>query len=625
MQQLISKSGSVRAILMCLLSVVFALVLVSCGGGSSSSGSSSSTPTTATHTLANANLALSTSDEGHLKTAVNTLHLSPGNSSSIEINAVGSSQAQYLSTLQCQNQTCKDLVTFGLPSGNTIDVNVTIPSTYTAGTYTIPIHASSATNASVISNLTVHVGANSMLKVSYIDITATGSLALITAGGYTASNVLVFAFAPVNTSTINQGYLAAIQAAITNGSQGTVNLLSIGGATGSASAMSDTTTVVRNITAQIAAYNAQLKGGKINGVDLDLEGSFTSEQILALAQGFKTAGLLVSTAPQMYYSIGSNVNPENPTNLVLTSGGSSINANVYGAAIAGGYVDYIMAQTYNTDGWTVGNYNESQPEFFSAISRALNVSVKSSCTGATTLCIPAGTKIAVGQPANAGAGGYTIFNPTAVSPIPSYNQTTILTSLQTQVNTVIQNPATYGNISGVMMWSLNNDYAPQLYTDNYATSGAFSSTIFGAPLPPAIPYFILQITNTGPNNPGPGAYAAATLVVNGSYWIFGNKYNEPITPALFQSWGTKTSATNPATPNVIDSSNLDSIFATGNKSFTASQILIDGYADQTHGLSNPTTPAVVCPQGAGYIFQANKSYNIMINAATGVCDITIVN
>jgi hypothetical protein len=56
-----------------------------------------------------------------------------------------------------------------------------------------------------------------------------------------------------------------------------------------------------------------------------------------------------------------------------------------------------------------------------------------------------------------------------------------------------------------------------------------------------------------------------------------------------------------------------------------SQILIDGYADQTHGLSNPTTPAVVCPQGAGYIFQANKSYNIMINAATGACDITIVN
>jgi hypothetical protein len=624
MQQLISKSGSVRAILMRLLSVVFALVLVACGGGSTSSGSSSSTPATATHTLANANLALSTSDEGHLKTAVNTLHLSPGNSSSIEITAVGSSQAQYLSTLQCQNQTCKDLVTFGLPSGNTVDVNVTIPSTYTAGTYTIPIHASSATNASVISNLIVHVGANSMLKVSYIDITATGSLDLITAGGYAASNVLVFAFAPVNTSTINQGYLAAIQAAITNESQGTVNLLSIGGENGNASAMLDTAAVVRNITAQIAAYNAELKGGKINGVDLDLEGDFTSDQILALAQGFKTAGLLVSTAPQVNCSPSPscNVDPENPTNLVLVSSGTQ---NVYGAAIAGGYVDYIMAQTYNTAGWTVGNYNESQPEFFSAISRALNVSVKKSCTGVTTLCIPAGTKIAVGQPANAGAGGYTIFNPSAVLPPPSYNQTTILTSLQTQVNTVIQNPAMYGNITGVMMWSLNNDYAPQLYQDNYATSGAFSSTIFGAPLPPAIPYFILQITNTGPNNPGPGAYAAATLVVNGSYWIFGNKYNEPITPALFQSWGTKTSATNPATPNVIDSSNLDSIFATGNKSFTVSQILIDGYADQTHGLSNPTTPAVACPQGAGYIFQANKSYNIMINAATGVCDITIVN
>ena len=610
------KKNQIEILVLCILTSL----LFACGGGGGSTQTSSTS--SGTHVLTSSNLALSTSDTGSISTAVNSLHLSPGNSSSLKITANGVSQQQYLSTLACKDSVCSDLVKFSTISANTVTVTVSVPKTYKAGTYTIPIYASSAANASIVSVLHVYIGTNSMLKVSYIDITASGSLASITAGGYAASNVLVYAFAPVNTSSINSDYLTAIQGAISKQGQGTVNLLSIGGQNGTASAMSDTATVVKNITAQIAAYNSQLRNGRIDGVDLDLENNFTSDQILALAKGFKAAGLLVSTAPQVYYSTGSNVDPENPTNLILTSGGSSsINQNVYGAAIAGGYVDYIMAQTYNTSGWTVGNYNESQPEFFSAIARALNVTVKSSCSGVSTLCIPTGTKIVIGQPANAGSGGFTIFNPTAASPIPSYNQAAILTSLNSQISTVLQDSTKYGAISGVMMWALNNDYSPQSFGDGYAASGGFSSAIYGAPTPPPLPYFILQVSNTGPNAPGQGAYAAATLVVDSKYWIFGNKYSAPITPGLYQQWGTQPSASNPATPNVVDSGNLDSIFAGGNTSFVAQQIIIDGYSSQ--GSLNSPTVQYACPQGTNYTFQAGKSYNLMVNAASGVCEISV--
>ena len=611
------KKNLLETLAICIITSL----LFACSGGS---GDTQTTTTSgSTHVLANGQLALSTSDAGSISTKVDDLHLSPGNSSSVKLTANGDSQQKYLSTLACKDQVCSDMVKFSTPNANTVTINVSVPKTYKAATYKIPIYASSAANAAVVSVLHANVGVNSMLKVSYIDITATGSLASIKAGGYAASNVLIYAFAPVNTSSINPDSLAAIQGAIGKQGQGTINLLSIGGQTGSASAMSDTATVVKNITSQITAYNLQLKGGKIDGVDLDLENNFTSDQILALAKGFKTAGLLVSTAPQVYYSVGSNVDPENPTNLILTSGGSaSINLNVYGAAIAGGYVDYIMAQTYNTGGWTVGNYNESQPQFFSAIARALNVAVKSSCSGVTTLCIPTGTKIVIGQPANAGSGGYTIFNPTAASPIPSYNQGAVLTSLNSQINTVFQDPTKYGNISGVMMWSLGNDYSPQSFGDTYATSGGFSSAIFGAPTPPALPYFILQISNTGPNVPGQGAYASATLVVDGKYWIFGNQYGAPISPLLNQPWGTQTSASNPATPTVIDSSNLDSIFSGGETSFVATQIIINGYSSQ--GSLNTPTVQYPCPLGTNYTFQAGKSYNLMVNASSGgACEITV--
>lgn len=608
-----------------LISVLSASLLSACGGGDSQTSSAPTNAQNPSHILVNGDKALSTTDAGYIYTPLKHLHLAAGKTTTTKIYANGESQAAVLKSLQCRGQYCSDLIKISNVTSTSADVNVTVPQNQAPGTYSISLHASDSPNAAVVSMLQVHVSSNSMIKASYLDMGAPGSLATVTSGGYAASNVILFAFADTTTPNINPSYLQAMQTAINAETQGTVNFLSIGGQNGNAGVMANTDTVISNITAQINAYNNKLKNGKIDGVDLDLEGDFTSDQILALAKGFKAANLRVSVAPQVYYSTGSNVDAENPTNLVLTSGGSGINQNVYGAAIANGYVDYIMAQTYNTGKWTVNNYAENQVEFFSAIARALDVSVKDSCANATTLCIPNTTKIVIGEPANAGAGGaYTIFNATHTMPPPAYNQATILKNLKSQVDAMNQNPTKYGNISGVMMWALGNDYAPQLYSDSSAVSGAFSSTIFGAPVPPQLPYFIMQISNTGPNAPGPGAYASATIVVEGAYWNFG--YNSgngiPIAPGNNQPWGTITSAHNPQTPTVADSGNLDQIFANGKTSFVAQQIIINGYQSQDQGLGAPTSQ-VNCPAGTGYTFEAGKSYNVMVNAATGVCQITV--
>ncbi len=391
--------------------------------------------------------------------------------------------------------------------------------------------------------------------------------------------------------------------------------------------------VIYNITSQIDSYNHQLVGGKISGVDLDLEGAFTPETIQQLARGFKAKGLIVSVAPQVYTTgEPQDVDVANPFNLVLTAGypGNS-NLNTYGPAIAEGSVDYILAQTYNTGSWKVGGYTEGQIEFFTSIATALNNSVKDDCSAnlspTSQLCIPKQTHIVIGEVSNAGASG-NVNNIFGSNGTTSYSQANVLSQLKTQIDNVITNQ---NNISGVMQWSLNNDYMPNGWSDNYAKSGAFSGTIFNAQLPPAIPYFILQVTNTGPDVAGPSAYASATLVVNGEYWVFGKNASwvsagmVPIAPNNFQQWGTLPSSQNPATPDVIDSNNLDYIFSNGNTSFKTSQIIINGYPSYDSDINNPTGGQWVCNAGENYVFEAGHSYNVMVNPVYHSCDIKQIN
>ena len=316
----------------------------------------------------------------------------------------------------------------------------------------------------------------SFTKVSYIQMDATGSLSKITPGGYAASNILVFAFANQATNTVNSGYLDAMKKAMNSESQGTINLLSIGGEFSIPGDFIDFNKVVDNITTQINSYNNQLGQKFITGVDLDLEGDFSSELIDELAKGFKSNGLLVSIAPQVFTN-SSSVNPINPTNLILTSGGAQAYQNNYGKAIVNGNVDYIFAQTYNTGGWTVGGYSENSPIFFTAISQALGNTVRFDCNSSSTniLCIPQNVKIIIGLPSNAGASGTAnnIFNSNGQT---KYNQLKVLDKINNQIKNIL----TYPGIDGVMQWSLNNDYMPNGWGDNFSIIGGFSKKIFGA-------------------------------------------------------------------------------------------------------------------------------------------------
>lgn len=303
--------------------------------------------------------------------------------------------------------------------------------------------------------------------------------------------------------------------------------------------------------------------------------------------------------------------------MVLTSGGG---VNSYQAALNSGNIDYLFVQTYNTNGFTIDGIDEQSIHFFKSTAKALNSAVVTQCSG-TEICIPATTKIVIGSVVNEYAGGYTPFMNNAT---PA-DQQALLTQLQSDINSMAGDPD-YSNFAGTMMWSLNMDYAANLYstTNTAYTSGAFASTIFDAAPAPAMPYFILQVSNTGPNAPGQGAYSSATLVVKGAYYPFGTSWSSPIAPNDSQLWGTSSSASGSGISNVIDSSALDNFFANGANSFTTSQIMINGYQNQSQGLGSPTVQ-YNCAMGNGYVFAAGHSYNLMINAAVGSCDIQQIN
>ncbi len=413
-------------------------------------------------------------------------------------------------------------------------------------------------NSIITSKTTTQTTTSKLIKAAYVQLDASGSLSAISSNGYKAANVIIFGFADTSSSTTNSTYKTAIQNAINSESSGTVNLLSIGGQT--VSSMSDTATIVSNITTQISAYNSELTGGKIDGVDLDLEGGFTAEQIKALASGFKTNGLKVSVAPQVYLSSGSEVDSSNPTNLVLTSGSPYSNQSNYTPAIAGGYVDYVMVQTYNTSGWTIklnnNSYAENQVGFFKAVAAALNNTVKTNCSGyesnTTSICIPTSSAVVIGTVTNAGAASNSA-NIFGVSAGNSYDQASILASLESDIQTMQTDSSNYKYFAGVMMWSLNNDYYPSGWSDTSAGVGAFSSKIFGAELAPAATKNLqVQFTNNGQNTG-----VTITLIVNGLYYPFyaNSGSNQSISASSYAQWCSADAASD----TCPDSWNLDQI------------------------------------------------------------------
>lgn len=459
---------------------------------------------------------------------------------------------------------------------------------------------------------------------------AISSYDAIPSSSFAGVNVVIFGFADTSLTTMAPTTEKQIQKAMSGEMAGTVNFLSLGGEHATPITFNSATTgvIAQNIIAQINNFNSK-NPIKIDGVDLDLEQGIDSSTIAELAKIFKQAGLKVGAAPQVYLSNGSNIDSKNPSNLVLTSGGGGTaydrgRENVYQLALNANNLDYIFVQTYNTKGFTIDGVDEANIHFVKNAAKALNSAVKTQCSS-TTLCVPSATKIVMGTVSNKYAGWFTPFdgNTTAA------DQKNTLDVLKADIDSMVGNPD-YSNFAGTMVWSLNMDYAANLYSSsNTAYSpGGFSENIFGAEPAPTVPYFTIQITNNAPNSPNRFAYASVTLVENNNYWIFGNKWDQPIVPGgmgnnAYQLWGTLPSSKD--VPGVQHSSSLDNILS-GKDSFAA-KVQVNGYADNS-SMSTPTG-SFLCRSSAGtnYNFKAGKSYNIIINATdnngtTAACDIT---
>lgn len=75
---------------------------------------------------------------------------------------------------------------------------------------------------------------------------------------------------------------------------------------------------------------------------------------------------------------------------------------------------------------------------------------------------------------------------------------------------------------------------------------------------------------------------------------------------------------------VFDSGTLDTYFSDGKTEFSVTSIVINGYSSQELELGSPTVQ-FKCPSGDNYKYEANHAYNILVNAAAGVCEIKEIN
>lgn len=378
------------------------------------------------------------------------------------------------------------------------------------------------------------IGTPFQQTVAYVDLTAT-NLNKIPDTAYPKYNMMIYAFANPNTSSIDQKFLTSMQKIINLEAPGTVNLLSLGGQYATINTFNKNTvnTILTNILAQIDSYNAKLTNGKINGVDLDLENGIDADTIYTLAAGFKAHGLKVSIAPQAFLSSGTNVpynndsHPTAPTNLVLTSGWSSaadtLHQNVYGKTIVNYMADYIIVQPYNTPGWTIGaehlhswidptHADEGTNYFLQNLIQILGANTLPTCnknaSSTDPLCIPPGIPLIIAQPANYGAASYSAFNQgPGKTPRSQYNVLTYMGNdeqdlvnpygIHSILSSGAQNndfsdraltPTRQTLITGVAVWSLNNDYDPAAYgaknieANGYTQPGMFSCSFVHAPM-----------------------------------------------------------------------------------------------------------------------------------------------
>lgn len=168
---------------------------------------------------------------------------------------------------------------------------------------------------------------------------------------------------------------------------------------------------------------------------------------------------------------------------------------------------------------------------------------------------------------------------------------------------------------GVFFWAINDRLEENgvLLGQNAQRMAAYAAT---GTLPdikplPQVPYFKLQVSNTGAAD---HKNASITLKVNGAYYLFGSKYHKSLPGGYHEIWGTTKTA---ADADTTESAELNAIFSAGQLSFTA-DIVGNVYDSWETPLDQPTSQV----NGPTQTFEAGEKYNIMFNPNTGAFDVS---
>ncbi len=455
------------------------------------------------------------------------------------------------------------------------------------------------------------------LRVGYVQLSGQHSAKLISSEGIQSCNIIVFAFAVMDINgdlkKIGKKYIDQIQYIMDNSADNTIFLYSVGGATvGSKQICVESADgIVQFVMKQINHINSNIKNDKkITGVDLDFEGCINTEAITAYGTKFKqqvidSKPLILSMAPQVVSTNTNDIDSSNPTNLALSSGfpnGEVSEADAqYNAAINAVGPDYIFVQCYNTGDFTIDGYHEYDTEIFSALTKALtNLSTADPASNPCSIkegVIKGNTKIAVGLPSNRGAGNsQTIFGKNEEWNLSApYNQSDILSEIKNQLGILND------TVCGVMTWSLNNDYSPRLYQDDFAVTGGFCNSIFNAvdvdKQEANLPYMTLILNfNDGEEEFKGVEYRnqgaiSVTFVINNTWNVFGlpceDGKQKPLPTSVSKAgWGTLEAVVQKA--DCSESGELDEICQNPDLSEIKGQILINYYGVDNQDIGNPT-------------------------------------
>ncbi|WP_151192537.1 glycosyl hydrolase family 18 protein [Cysteiniphilum sp. JM-1] len=273
------------------------------------------------------------------------------------------------------------------------------------------------------------------LHFGYLDATATLSaskiqMAKVYSDGYSA---LIIGFAKIDGVNINY-YPGAEEISKIKAKEAKVIgmpvFISVGGAENTFSPGVLDEFQIKQLAQNIVNF---LRNQQYDGIDFDLEIKTDPWFLSKLLGEIKSLDddIILTAAPQFF------------DNGLVTTGAN----HDYDIAIKNGYFDYLLVQAYNTE----------NNDFNGGVRGAKYIS---SLFYKIAAEVPQKTKIAIGEPANAvSAGDATIFHPKPEITLAAID---VSGDIKKEIELIKAHPQ-YG---GVMIWSLNTDYAANLYGDN---------------------------------------------------------------------------------------------------------------------------------------------------------------